>query len=419
LSRLSYLFNRYKSSLTTDEEKKELLNSLTDPSNAEEVHALLLEAWDAFEPAQVVFSEDQAAQILGNIIPFCEVNSGSYRPRRLSGSLPVTFRIAAALLLVLSVGYYFLTSPSPQATSRPISQKAAGKLPVGSGRTTENARLTLADGRVIDLETLSSGTVSSLPGLRIVKTTDGKLVYSAVGSSALAKDDGHAKPEYHMISTPPGIQYQINLADGTKVWLNAASSLRFPTAFSGYERRVELIGEAYFEVARHQVNAVKQPFKVISRTNTGKNQELVVLGTHFNVQAYHNDISVKTTLLEGSVSIKNLNSNVVSILNPGEQSALTAQHATISSVDTEEVMAWKQGMFVFNNVLLIDILQQLEHWYDLEIDYTHIPHTRYQAFISRKVPLPEVISMLELTGDIKFKTDTIQQTGRVRLKVVH
>jgi hypothetical protein len=415
LSRLFHLFNKYKADLISNEEREELLTALNDPQNAEEIEAFFLEEWDAFEPGPPVFSEDHADRILQNILYPKQVHATASSTTKV---LKTACRIAAILILLLSIGYYFIEIPSGQ-TSKPAMQSVVERLPPGSTGITGKPVLTLPDGRTIDLEAHSTGGIAAVSGLSIVKTADGHLMYSLEDENSIPKSKHPGVPQYHVISTPPGGQYQINLADGTKVWLNAASSLRFPTHFFDNERTVELTGEAYFEVASHQVNSIKQPFKVVSRDNSGRNQEVTVLGTHFNVQAYHDDPSVKTTLLEGSVRIKNLSSNAVMMLSPGEQSVLTAEGTTVSEVSTDEVMAWKQGRFVFNNDLLANILKQLERWYDLDINYAHIPHTRYQAFISRNVPLTEVIDMLELTGNIKFKIDTIPQTGRVRLKVVN
>ncbi len=415
LARLHHLFNKYKVDSISNEERNELLSALNDPLNAAEIEALFLEEWEVFEPGPPVFSEDHADQILQNIL---HPNQEHLVTNNITYMLKAACRIAAVLILLLSFGYYFIKIPSGQ-TSKPQMQSVVEKLPPKSTGVSSKALLTLSDGRTIDLEAHSTGNIAAVSGLSIVKKADGQLMYSLEDENSLSKSKRAGVPQFHMISTPPGGQYQINLADGTKVWLNAASSLRFPTRFSDNERTVELTGEAYFEVASHKVNSIKQSFKVVSRNNSGRNQEITVLGTHFNVQAYHEDPSVKTTLLEGSVRIKNLSSNAVVVLSPGEQSVLTAQGTTVSEVSMDEVMAWKHGRFVFNNDLLADILKQLERWYDLDINYAHVPHTRYQAFIPRNVPLAEVINMLELTGNIKFKIDTIPETGRVRLKVVN
>lgn len=256
----------------------------------------------------------------------------------------------------------------------------------------DKAILTLADGSKVVLDDQTKGEISEHAGVIITKTDDGQLIYKVnhtyKASSVVA---------FNTIETPKGGQYQVLLPDGTKVWLNAASSLKYPEVFAGRERKVELTGEAYFEVAKDRAH----PFKVIS-----KNQEIEVLGTHFNVNTYMDEKAIKTTLLEGSIKVNNLRSTEV--LQPGDQ-AFVADNGLaaikVIAVDVNDETAWKNGEFRFNNAGLKSILNQLERWYDVKIDYKNIPNKRYNGIVSRKAKLSEVLKMLELTGNINFEIE--------------
>lgn len=257
------------------------------------------------------------------------------------------------------------------------------------------AVLTLADGRKINLSDAADGNVAEQTGISITKAADGKLVYTA-------KDqDENLTVSYNTIATPVGGQYQVNLPDGTKVWLNAASSLKFPASFARLkEREVQLSGEAYFEVAHND----KMPF--IVKTNR---QDVLVLGTHFNINSYADETTTKTTLLKGSVlarmtGLKGEDGDHV-LLKPGQQAVLY-QSFTVKPVDVEEVTAWKDGNFLFNDTDLRDIMKQLSRWYDVRVDYDEIPKKRFfSGFISRSVSLSKVLKLLEFTGNIQFNIE--------------
>jgi transmembrane sensor len=206
---------------------------------------------------------------------------------------------------------------------------------------------------------------------------------------------------YNTLHTAAGEQYSITLSDGTKVWLNAATSLRFPTHFAGNERRVEINGEAYFEVAKNK----PKPFRVVAR-----NMVVEVLGTHFNVNAYDNEAAIKTTLLEGSVKVVNRESPTsrggLSIVNntsvtivPGKQAILTHDsRLTTADADVEEVMAWKNGSFSFNNADITTVMRQLERWYNIEVVYKGTkPSYLFSGGIPRNATLMEVMRILEVS----------------------
>ena len=193
------------------------------------------------------------------------------------------------------------------------------------------------------------------------------------------------------------------LADGSKVWLNAASSLRFPANFSGKERRVELTGEGYFEVAKNAA----MPFKVSipSLGGTGGGGEVEVLGTHFNINSYNDEASIKTTLLEGSVKVTGLRTQASRLIKPGQQAQLNTngQLSINSNPDIEEVMAWKNGKFYFGDAMdIVTIMRQLSRWYNIEVTYEGSFSAHFGGSISRNVNVSKVFEMLEMTGSLKF-----------------
>jgi len=300
--------------------------------------------------------------------------------------------VAAALLAIVFGGvYYFQVQNS--STTASFAQTKKNSLDIMPGKN--KATLTLADGSIVILDENTSSDISDQDGIKISKEKDGQLVYTILNSKALDADKSIA---FNTISTPKGGQYQVILPDGTKVWLNAASSLKYPEAFVGKQRLVVLTGEAYFEVAKNK----SMPFRVQSQ-----NQHVEVLGTHFNINSYLDDKTIKTTLLEGSIQISN--SKFSKILKPGEQavSGIGEQSSikVATDVDTDDETAWKNGLFQFNDSELKVILNQLERWYDIKIDYSNIPAKRYNGMVSRTSKLSEVLKMLEKTGNIKFELE--------------
>lgn len=296
---------------------------------------------------------------------------------------------AAAILIVLSVGLYFYSQIADNKDKEGPNYAGHNDVKPGGNKAT----LTLADGTSIILTDATNGKLAEQSGVSITKTKDGQLVYQFTDANNGTKS---GSTQFNTISTPKGGQYQINLPDGTSVWLNAASSLKFPVTFSSLkERKVELNGEAYFEVFKDQ----HKPFKVASA-----HQEVEVLGTHFNINTYKNEVNSRTTLLEGSVKLHSEKAADVT-LKPGEQSVLNAGNVVIQKVDVDDVIAWKNGDFLFNDESLISIMKQLERWYDVQVDYSTIPDTHYNGFISRNVNLSKVLRHLEVTGNLKFKIE--------------
>lgn len=308
----------------------------------------------------------------------------------------IQWRQVAIIIFFLTAGLLFYTKfnkeKEPEITLKVKSNSKDDVLPGG-----DKAMLELADGSVVILEKVNNGNLQDQNGTKIIKQ-DGRLVYNA------AQGNPSDKISYNKISTPKGGQYHIILPDGSKVWLNAESALRFPTMFTGNERQVELTGEAYFEVAKLEVpfssaeTGKMKPFKV--QTN---DVNIEVLGTHFNVMAYSNEKSVNTTLLEGSVRVSHLKTNNSQMLKPGQQARIN-ESIKIVNVDTEEAIAWKNGFFHFNGADIQTVMGQIERWYNVEVDYEgEITSKHFTGIISREINASKVLDMLELTGGVKFE----------------
>lgn len=291
--------------------------------------------------------------------------------------------VAAAVLLVISsVGFYrYKISTNPTNTLQQYT--VSNDVPAGGNK----AILTLSNGSRISLTDASNGELANQAGLKIIKTRDGELVYEVTPVS------GDAAVRYNTIETPKGGQYQVNLPDGTRVWLNAASSVRFPATFSNVsQRKVELNGEAYFEV----VHARNKPFKVIAA-----GQEVEVLGTHFNINAYADEPAVVTSLLEGSVKIThNLETEM---LLPGEQ-AEVKDYIRVKKIEGD-VIAWKNGVTSFKDAEITTIMRQIARWYDVEIKYKgEIPKKMFNGDVLRSANLSEFIKVMEFSG-LHFKVE--------------
>lgn len=315
-----------------------------------------------------------------------EPEDGKIIPLKQSPSILKLIGIAASVagLIGLSIFFYTRLGSEKEVAKNEAHTKPVNDVTPGGSK----AILTLANGSTIVLDDAQNGTLAQQGNTKVIKL-NGKLDYNASGSSA-------KEILYNTIATPRGGQYQIELPDGSQVWLNAASSLHFPTAFAGKERRVEITGEAYFEVAKNK----SMPF--IVKVN---NAEVQVLGTHFNVMAYSDEAAVKTTLLEGSVKFVSQNNSTV--LKPGQQSQLAkdGQVKVANEVDLDKVMAWKNGLFKFQGEDIETVCRQLSRWYDVEVVYEKKPDELFYADIPRNTGLADAFKALELTGKVHFKIE--------------
>ena len=306
------------------------------------------------------------------------------KKRRGARTLKMNWRVSAAavLLISLSFAYLYLTKSEHKDNQKQI----ASATPIKPG--TNKAVLTLANGEKINLSDTASGQVAVQSGIRIIKTPNGGLIYEAINSSA----DKNRVNDYNTIEAPLGGQWQVILPDRSHVWLNAKSRLKYPVNFTGRERKVELEGEAYFEVAKDK----QHPFIVAS-----KDQKIKVLGTHFNVNAYPEETVIKTTLIEGAVAI-----NEKTILRPGQQSIFNKGETKVVMADVEMEIAWKDGRFIFDGQDFKTIINNISRWYNVDISYDPaLADLHFGGRISRTRNLGGVLKMLEGTGDIKFKIE--------------
>lgn len=301
--------------------------------------------------------------------------------------------VAAGTMLLMATGSYFIFSNKgavPQTAETPKPQIK----PVMPGGN--KALLTLADGSVIVLDSAANGALSQQGKTIVLKKQDGELVYRSGNNG---NQDAVA---WNTISTPRGGQYQVVLPDGTKVWLNAVSSLRFPTGFTGNERVVQLTGEAYFEVASHPLaSGKKMPFRVFINPSpaAGDGSRVEVLGTHFNIKAYADDASINTTLLEGAVTM--VSPKVRAFMKPGQQAqvAKDGQMIVDEHADVEEAIAWKNGRFQFSNAGVETVMREISRWYDVTIAYAgKVPAEKFEGEIPRNSNITEVIKILELSN---------------------
>lgn len=390
------LYNAWLQGHASEAERQELMRLLALPENKELALALISQAIESDELNAAdgpVLSSDRLDLLLQSIV---SVDAVQEPPASVAGS-PVRFlrrpwlRYAAAVLLLLGLGafYYFFLSPAGKKGTPPVDLAS-----IAPGR--DRAVLTLSNGNTILLDSAGSGTLAQEGDVLISKTENGAIVYDAH-----AENDGEVM--MNTMTTPRGGQYQLTLPDGTRVWLNAASSIRFPAAFVGDKRVVEMTGEAYFEVKKDK----SRPFYV--RINN--QAEVEVTGTSFNINAYDDEPNINTTLVEGSVNMwaglqEKGKSGEVSLV-PGQQGRMshtTSSAIAVSKGDVEKATAWKNGSFNFEGSSLKDAMRQLARWYDIEVVYDEgllkkgIQHSTLVGGISRDLRLADVLEVLSVLG---------------------
>lgn len=356
-----------------------------------------LNAWyHSFDDTETAVFSDQPMESVQFGRAIKEKINRSLRPET-----PVIYRrnwfraAAVVLIVVLGAAFYYWRQP---LSDKQLAEKAPdAPLPVLVVPGGNKALLTLADGSTIILDSASNGLLGTQGNIKIQKLENGLLAYEVNGKTITENDAAF----YNTISTPRGGQYKVTLSDGTTVWLNAASSIRFPVVFTGAQRLVEVTGETYFEVAK---NASK-PFKVKT-----VNQEVEVLGTHFNINAYDDEASIKTTLLEGKVKVTvpgNTATQSARFLKPGQQSGISksGQINIINNADTEEAVAWVKGRFQFENTDLRTMLRQFARWYDVEVEYRGPVDLYFTGQLTRNEQVTKVFKQLELTGEVHFRME--------------
>ncbi|WP_183565218.1 FecR family protein [Mucilaginibacter sp. SP1R1] len=373
------LLNLYMDKNSSERETLELFDYISDPENAQQVTELLGEKLNEQTESNTLPAYKQQL-ILNHIFEHKPL------PVKKSELRSLTWvKMAAAILLFSLPVLYFLNNGRHKANVL-VAQNKPSQNDVKPGG--DKAILTLSDGSRIVLNSARNGTIAQQGNAQIMKLADGHIAYNKTSANAAA-------PVYNTMTTPRGGKYDLLLSDGTKVWLNAASSITYPIAFTGTERRVTITGEAYFEVAKNK----KMPFKV----NVNGQEEVQVLGTHFNIMAYDDEAAVKTTLLEGSVKI--VKNNITGMLKPGQQAQLTAagKLSIVDDADITEVMAWKNGQTLFVNQDIKSIMRQVSRWYDIDVQYQgDVPARLFTGGISRESNLSVLLKILEL-NHIHFK----------------
>ena len=335
------------------------------------------EHWKVHVPGRPVFPDEKSKDMLTGIL-----SAGDSSKVVRSGATTMNWYYAAAAVVVLLVGAIVLYNSGVKNTHEPAIAKTI--------TTTEDiapggfkAKLTLADQSTIVLDSAATGILMQQGNTRIIKKDKGAVAYVSANEAA-------GTTQFNTLATPKGGEYQLELPDGTKAWLNAASSLRFPSTFGNRERRVEVTGEVYFEV-------VKDAARPFIAAVTGK-AEVKVLGTHFNINAYRDETAVTTTLLEGSVKVSNAALSESLTISPGDQVQLKpgGEFKLNKNVETEQVVAWKDGLFNFSNADLLTVLRQLSRWYDVEIAFEGaVPKKSFGGELQRDLALAQVIKLFE------------------------
>ena len=386
-SSFKILFDKFLANTCTPDEVKQVLDILGSPGENSEASQLLLKQLLRDLPANHVWDPALQDRLAKRFRLILEQTNAEHAPLKPQKKFYIGWRqlVAAAAIAVTAVaGFYMYTSLNP--APKPVVEETLKKpTPDIAAPTAAHAVITLADGTQIILDSARNGSLTG----NLTKLNDDQLSYVGQASS---------KIEYHTLTVPKGSKLvKLVLADGTKVWINAASSLHYPTAFPGESREVTITGEAYFEVAK---DASK---KFIVNAN-GTTTE--VLGTHFNVNAYEDESDMKITLLEGSVMVNREGES--GILKPGQQARFNSSGklSVVNHVAVDEVVAWKDGFFRFNGTNMQTIMRELARSYDVEVAYSgKVPTYPFVATIPRDVPVSELLKLFELTNLVHFKIE--------------
>jgi transmembrane sensor len=290
-----------------------------------------------------------------------------------------TYAVAAAVIVLIVTGIYFYQSKGYKNNTPPVAVEQQDILPGA-----DMATLTLDNGQQVVLDNVGADTTINNQ-IKLLRT-DGQLIYSANASAH--------ELVYNTLNVPRRGQYKLILPDGSKVWLNSESSIRYPVAFVGNERKVFVTGETYFEVAKDKT----KPFRVVAVNIT-----VEALGTQFNVNAYSNEPWFATTLIEGSVRITT--GSKENVLKPGQQAQLDDNNFNVINTDVDDVTAWKNNLFKFSKTPIDEIMRQVERWYDADVEFKDSVRLHLNATIERGVPVSQLLHILEQTGQVHFKID--------------
>lgn len=378
--RLVELFDLYLKRNISEQDELELMKLLTDPE-LQDLKSTLIEKLYDEQPLFYQMNEAHADNIFNEIIR---------KAKPVQRKLWSQIAVAASVLLIVSSGIFFFylnkTSKHAKVDKVVITTPKDVKSPA-----TNRATIKLGNGQIVYLDSTANGIVATQGNVQLKKLADGKIRYNGTSTTPTVT--------YNTLTNPRGSKViYITLNDGSRIWLNAGSSVTFPVAFTGRERKVSITGEAYFEVAHNAA----MPFKV-----SKGNMEVTVLGTHFNVNAYDDESDIKVTLLEGSVKMSMVKGQS-SKLKPGQQAVATdaGKLRIENGVDIGVVMAWKNGEFQFGeSASIADVMKQLARWYDVDIQYNGMVTGHIGGGISREVNLSQVLKMLEMTGGVKFDVE--------------
>lgn len=383
-ARLTYLFEQYLAKSCTAEEKQELAEMILMSPDDADIKTLMQKAWDDTDVNELMPTE-KAEEIFSSIIK-TNSDENPAAPDRKVRRLWTRYAAAACVALLIGFGWYTLNNKPENLKPTEVAQVNDVKPPASN-----RATITLANGKIVYLDSVNNGTLAQQGNVSLQKIGDGQVVYNAA-------QQAQGEMQYNVLSNPRGSKViAMTLSDGSKFWLNAGSSVTYPVAFAGNERKVTMTGEAYFEVAHNAA----MPFKL-----SKGNMEVTVLGTHFNVNAYEDEKDIKVTLLEGSVRMSIVNSQW-SILKPGEQ-GITADDGKLKvekGVDVDAVMAWKNGYFSFSHTDLQAVMRQVARWYDVEIVYEGAtPVMTFSGEIDRDNNASQVLKILE-ESKVKFRIE--------------
>lgn len=380
--RLKDLLFGYLNGGLSAEELAELLEYAQDDAYEEVFYESMGEEWQ-IERANILVEAGQVEKVYQKTIAdprFAQAKTGKIF------SLFNTWAIgSAAAILLLAVGVYFYATRSASAGGEYANDVNPGG---------NKALLTLSDGRKVSLDQSTHATLKEQAGIRISKSGRGQLVYTA-GTKGTVPLAGNVA--YNTLQTPNGGQYELVLPDGTKVWLNSSSTIKYPVSFASLkERKVTLQGEAYFEVAHNK----EMPFRVVSNK-----QQVEVLGTHFNINAYTDEPVVETTLLEGSVKVTG-EASAAAVLKPGQQARYHGG-ISVADADIETIMAWKNGDFILKDKDFKTTMRKIARWYDVQVIYDPSAPQDLElgGWVSRSKNISAVLRIMESTGKVHFKVD--------------
>ena len=380
--RIYFLLQAYISKQSNAQEEKELMGWLLEAEEDSELKTYMLKIWNDYQPAQ------DLSYVNWDVMYSRMLQSLVVSPEPKVRKINWTRLVAAAVIIgVLGAGIYlYLTPPSQQSIATVQPKQNDISAPIDN-----KAVLTLADGTKIRIDSSGNGTLATQGNMQIIKNSNGEISYSGTSAGEVG---------YNTINVPRGSKsLRLVLADGSQVWINVGSSLTYPTAFTGKERKVRITGEAYFEVAKN----ARMPFLV-----QHNDVSVSVLGTHFNVNTYEDEVAGKITLLEGSVRVNK--SSHSQLLKPGQQASLSykgfKEINVINNVDLDEVMAWKDGKFIFGEMTDISaIMREISRWYNVDIEYQGKIDQHFWGSISKDVNVSQVLKVLEATGSVKFKVE--------------